>query len=343
MKQFNQFFIFLFLLISTNSVIGQEPIDRVKFFQDESPITVTLEMDQKDLLGKKESERYIPATITMAFKDGMTVTGGIQVTVRGNFRKETCYMPGLRLDFKSSSTVQLSKLGRLKMVCGCSSGSDNESLVMKEYLVYKMYNLFTEKSLKVRPMIVTYQDAAGKRKPYTQFAFLIEDIDEMAKRNGMEEVEGTVFQTEVTDRDQMTMVALFQYMIGNTDWSVPNYHNVKLVGPKGDLNARPFVVPYDFDICGFVDPPYATVDEQLGIDNVKERLYRGFPRTFEEIKAACKLFHDNKEKIYALVNTNETLSSKDKSRSLSFIDDFYKIISDDKQIQRSFVDGARTR
>lgn len=343
MKTAFKFFVSAIFFLYSVSILAQQPIDRVKFFEDNSQITVELEMDHKDLLGKKESERYLPAKISMKFEDGTTAAGDLQLTVRGNFRKETCYMPGLRLDFKNSTSIALSKLGRPKMVCGCSSGSDNESLVMKEFLVYKMFNLMTDKSLRVRPMVVTYNDAAGKRKPYTQFAFLIEDIDEMAKRNGMVEVEGTVFQTEVTDRDHMTMISLFQYMIGNTDWSVPNYHNIKLIGPKDDLNARPFAVPYDFDICGFVDPPYATVDEQLGISGVKERLYRGFPRTFDEIKAACKKFIDLKDKFYALVNDNPVLSSKDKSRSLSFIDDFYKIINDDKQIQRTFVDGARTR
>ena len=66
----------------------------------------------------------------------------------------------------------------------------------------------------------------------------------------------------------MTMVAMFEYMIGNTDWSVPNYHNIKLMGMKDDKTSRPIAVPYDFDICGFVDPAYATVDEQLNIENV---------------------------------------------------------------------------
>jgi hypothetical protein len=279
----------------------------------------------------------------MAFKDGAVITEGIKVSVRGKFRKETCYMPGLKLDFHNPTSPKLYKLDELKMVCGCSGGGDNEQLIIKEYLIYKMYNALTSKSLNVRPMKVTFKDANGKRKPYTQFGFLIEDIDNMAKRNNMIEVEGTVFNTELTDRAQMTIVALFQYMIGNTDWSVPNYHNVKLIGPKGDNMARPTVVPYDFDICGFVDPPYATIDEQLqsSISSVRERLYRGFPRSMEELKVAALVFFDSKTQLYALISNNEWLTAKEKTKCASYLDEFYRIISSDREIQRAFIDGAR--
>jgi len=192
-------------------------------------------------------------------------------------------------------------------------------------------------------MKITFTDAVGKRKPYTQFGFMLEDIDDLAKRNGMVEIEGITFNTEVTDRDQMTLVTLFEYLIGNTDWSVPAYHNVKLIGPKDDNTVRPFVVAYDFDICGFVDPPYATIDEQLQdqISSVRERLNRGFPRGMEELKVTIKIFNDKKEQIYKLINNNEHLSARIKSSCISYLDDFYKIINDDREVEKIFVKGGR--
>jgi hypothetical protein len=199
-------------------------------------------------------------------------------------------------------------------------------------------------SLRVRLMNISYKDLSGKRKPYTQYGFLIEDVDDMAKRNKMVEIEGTQYYTEQTNRDQMTLVTLFEYLIGNTDWSVPAYHNVKLIGPKEDKSVRPYVVAYDFDICGLVDPPYATIDENLQdkISSVRERLNRGFPRTMEELKLAVKLFNDRKEKIINLVKNNEYLSSKNRSNTVSYIEDFYKTINDDRELKRIFVDGGRT-
>jgi hypothetical protein len=104
------------------------------------------------------------------------------------------------------------------------------------------------------------------------------------------------------------------------------------------------VVAYDFDICGLVDPPYATIDEQLQdkISSVRERLNRGFPRTMEELKTAVKLFNDRKEKIINLVKNNEYLNSRNKSNTVQYIEEFYKTINDDRELKRIFVDGGRT-
>lgn len=340
MKPVKLLILFLGLALISSA---QEQIDSVKFFQDESIIKVTLETDLKDLLGKKQSDRFIPADITMAFEDGTTISEQIRVSVRGNFRKETCYMPGLKLKFHNPTSPRLYKLDELKMVCGCSQGSANEQLVLREFMVYKMYNLFTDLSLRVRLMQVTYKDKSGRRKPYTQYAFFIEDIDEMAKRNGMKEVEGTLYLTERTDRQQMTTVALFQYMIGNTDWSVPNYHNVKLIGSKENPNELPYVVPYDFDICGFVDPPYATVDDQLAIANVRERLYRGFARSMDEIQNSINAFNARKDQLFVMIRTFDLLDARSKNWCADFINSFFEIVSNPRVVQATFVEGARTQ
>ncbi|HET6768815.1 MAG TPA: hypothetical protein VFH08_15490 [Chitinophagaceae bacterium] len=324
--------------------VSAQKVDRAKFFEEESIINASIEMDLKDLLSKKALKRYLPGTFTMTLKDGTTFTEKMEATARGNFRRETCYMPGLKLNFRKDSTSSLYKFKEVKLVNGCSPGSDAGQLVIKEFLVYKIYNLLTDMSLRVRLLNLSFKDVSGKRKPYTQFGFLIEDVDDMAKRNKMVEVEGTPYNTEQTNRDQMTLVTLFEYLIGNTDWSVPAYHNIKLIGPKDDRNVRPYVVAYDFDICGFVDPPYATIDEQLQdkISTVTERLNRGFPRTMEELKIAVKLFNERKEKIIGVIKDNEFLNAKEKSRVVSYVEDFYKTINNDRELNRIFVEGGRT-
>jgi len=339
--------IFSLLLIAAAFYLpsSAQKVDKAKFFEEESIVNTTIEMDLKDLLAKKAKERFLPGTMTMTFKDGSTVTEKIMASARGNFRRETCFMPGLKVNFKTAdSNSSLAKFKELKLSNGCSPGEDPGQLVIKEYLAYKIYNVLTEMSLRVRLMNISYKDVSGKRKPYTQYGFLIEDVDDMAKRHKMVEIEGTQYYTEQTNRDQMTLVTLFEYLIGNTDWSVPAYHNVKLIGPKDDKSFRPYVVAYDFDICGLVDPPYATIDEKLQeqISSVRERLNRGFPRTMEELKTAVKLFNDRKEKIINLVKNNEYLSSRNKSNTVQYIEDFYKTINDDRELKRIFVDGGRT-
>lgn len=342
MKAIRSFLLILFTGLALY-VSAQGPIDSIKFFQDESIINTTLEMDLKDLLAKKARDRYLPATFSMTMPEGNTISEKIQASVRGNFRRETCYMPGLYLKFHNTTSPLMYKLDKLKLSNGCNSGDDAGQLVIKEYLAYKIYNILTEKSLKVRLAKVSFKDVAGKRKSYTQFAFFLEDVDAMARRNNMVKVKETVYATENTNRNQMTLVTLFEYLIANTDWSVPSYHNIKLIAPKDDKTARPFAVAYDFDICGLVNPPYATVDEQLQdqITTVRERLNRGFPRTMEELKVAIQLYNDKKDQIINLIKNNEYLSSREKKDVADYIEDFYKIINNEKEVNRIFVEGGR--
>lgn len=341
MKTFRHL-LFLCLLVFSGSIYGQtNQIDSIKFFQDEGVIDVTLEMEVKDLLGKKQNERFLPANITMAFPGESAITEQIKLSVRGNFRRENCYMPGLRLDFHNPTSPRLHKLDKLKLVCGCSSGAENEQMVLREFMAYKIFNQLTDKSFRVRLVKVTFKDAAGKRKPYTQHAFFIEDVDEMAKRLGMVEVEGIQYNSELTNREQMTLVAIFEYMIGNTDWSVPNYHNIKLIGPK-DGSSRPVPVPYDFDISGLVDPPYQTIDERFNIEKVTDRLYRGFPRSMEELQQTIKIFNEKKDIIYSMINNFSLFESKSKSKAISFLDEFYRTVNSPKAVQTAFIENART-
>lgn len=291
-----------FLVISFLRVNSQTTrIDSIKFFTDDKPIEMTLNTDYKKLLAEKMKMAPQPATITFNFPDGSTYTGSADINARGLTRKESCTVPPILLNFKNSSTDAMKSLHKVKMVCGCASSSSDEQLALKEFITYKIYNLLTDMSFRVRLVHVTYDDSKGKAKKYTQYGFLIEDVDRMAKRNKCRETKKIAFATESTQRDQMTLVALFEYMVGNTDWSVPNYHNIKLMTSKDAPNSLPYVIPYDFDYAGLVNAYYAVPAEELQLTSVTERAYRGFPRTMEELEATIKIFNDQRENIKNLV------------------------------------------
>ena len=64
-------------------------------------------------------------------------------------------------------------------------------------------------------------------------------------------------------------------MIGNTDWSVPNQHNCKVLsGMNIEHSDLGTIVPYDFDYSGLVDADYAVPYEGLALESVRERRYR---------------------------------------------------------------------
>lgn len=338
------------LVVNALSSIGQTAVvasqtprlDRLIFFAEENPVQMIIATDFKKLLGQRKKGVFQPATATLFFSEKDSAKETIDISTRGIFRLKQCNMPGLMLNFKhSDETTKLSPLKKMKMVCGCSRDEYGEQLVLMEYLIYKMYNLVTDMSFKVRLARINYVDTKEKLKPYTQYAFLIEDVDDMAKRNNCKEVEGITFNTEQTNRQQTTIVSLFQYMIGNTDWTIPNYHNVKLMRSRMDSLSSPFVVPYDFDFAGAINARYATPAEELGIEKVTDRLYRGFPREMAELQMALDIFRGKKESLLSLIKSFELLNKRQRDEFYRYVNEFYGIIENKNQVQSIFIDNAR--
>ncbi|MEP6700515.1 MAG: hypothetical protein ABJA85_04345 [Bacteroidota bacterium] len=316
-------------------------IDSVKFFKDDALVEMTLTTDIKKLQDKKSIEAYQPADVTLRLPDGTNITEKIKMYARGKSRRENCLIPPIMLSFHNASSPKLYSLSRLKLVIGCGSSEIDEQLVLKEYLIYKIYNLLDEKSFRVRLVRVTYNDTKNKMKPLTQYAYLVEDVDDMAERNGCEVVKKQSFQIEETDPQKMNQVDIFEYMIANIDWSVPGNHNIKVIFPKNDNAAKGLPVPYDFDNSGLVNAYYATPNELLGATSVTERIYRGFPSKMQIIQNTLAVFEKQKENILSLVKNFELLKQKARSEMTSYIESFYKIINDKNQVQNVFILNAR--
>jgi hypothetical protein len=131
-------------------------------------------------------------------------------------------------------------------------------------------------------------------------------------------------------------------MIGNTDWSVKAMHNIKLIESVIEVKAKPYAVPYDFDYAGLVNTDYAIPDPLLNTTNVKERVYRGFARSMEELNDVLTLFKNKKEAIYYLINSFDQLTPASKKGMINYLEEFYDEIKDARNIQSIFIDNART-
>src|SRR6478672_5599932 len=297
-------------------------IDPVKFFESDSVLEATLSWDIGKFIRNSAKPEYFPATFSCKVADS-SVSEQIRVIARGHVRREICYLPPIKINFHNNTSPKLYPLNSLKLVSACFENSNGDQLLLKEYLVYKMYNLITEKSFRVRLMSLVYEDSNPKKKPYSGHAFLIESDKALGKRIECKELKNVRAHSEYTDRDQMTIFAIFQYMIGNTDFGVSANHNIILMQPK-DSTARPVVVPYDFDYAGIVDAYYAVPNEGLEIENVRQRLYRGFARSEEELNEAIAIFNKQKEPIYSLVKNFDLLTEKNRKIIIDYLDDFYK-------------------
>ncbi|MEP6616560.1 MAG: hypothetical protein ABJA57_08280 [Ginsengibacter sp.] len=284
---------------------------------------------------------YHPMLMQYKLND-TAATVNLKVKTRGNFRRrrENCKMPPLMLNFpgnKKLTGTPFENQKRLKLVVPCQG----DEYVIREYLVYKMYNLLTDRSFKARLVQVEFEDSASKKDPETHYCFLLEDENRVADRNKSFVWYRKMYPMRATNRAEFTKMAVFEYMIGNTDWSVPYMQNIRLI--TSDTTRAPYAVPYDFDHAGIVDAPYAGPAPELEISSTRERIYRGFcekdKKAFAETFA---LFNKLKDDFYKLYTDNHLLSDKYIKSTIKFLNDFYKVINNDRAIETEFGNPCNT-
>jgi len=327
-------------------VIQPETVELPKpLFQTHETLYLTLSMDTKSVFSNREAEESHPATLSYSDTEGNKITIPLEVNVRGNFRKDrdNCDFPPLRFDF-SDTTVKntiFEGQNKIKLVTHCRSKLDlYEQNVLKEYLAYRLYNLFMEESYLVRLVHMSYADVKGGLDTLNKMAFLLEPTKDMAHRNGCEELEASNIHQTKTNEYKTTVMAIFQYMIGNTDWSVWAQHNAILL--KEDTSVFPIVVPFDFDWSGLVNAPYAVPAEFLPIETVRTRLYRGFCKPDAKLQPALDEFRQRKDEIYQTCKNVPFLSEKELKKVLKYIDDFFEIIENPKKVEVEFHRKCRT-
>jgi hypothetical protein len=304
------------------------PVTSGWLFSDDAPLQVLVETNQRRLQYPAPDPVWQPAIVTLKSSDSILFRDEIAVRARGEFRRDNCAIPNVMLDFGRHQSASPILHARIKVVSPCQYGSRYEDLLLREFLAYRIYALFTERSFRVRWVTLRMVDGEGRRKPSEMPSFLIEDIDDMARRNGCHESDDKPRHPDQTDRQQMTLIALFQYMIGNPDWAVAQGHNIRLIRKDGDSLSRPIAVPYDFDYCGLVNAPYAIPDERLGIADVRTRIYMGPPRNLAEIRHIRGLFQERKEDVRRLVDTLPGMRHAERRDVWRYLEQFFAEIGE---------------
>lgn len=312
-------------------------------FASHAPLIIRLEADYGTIFKERDDEStYHPARLTLAGSNGTPIN--VELRTRGHYRLQSkiCGFPPLRVNFPKDSVggTVFEGQDKIDLATHCQDRRDQyEQITLLEYLIYRSYNLLTDKSFRVRLGHVTYVDSAGKRDTVTKYAFFVEDKPALAERIGGKVFNQMEIHDENTDRDLMTLTALFEYLIGNTDWSVWALHNILLVEKPGEM--FPTAVPFDFDWSGVISAPYARPDARLPIKHVRERLFRGYCRVPEELAPVIALFNEKKDEIYALYQNQEGLTEETKKETLEYYDAFYKIINDPRAVDREIVRKCR--
>jgi len=320
------------------------PVDRNDFLKDTAILHATLITNlDKVLTSKKEKDYEFTGIFKTELPGGTLINDPVVLEVSGNFRLKFCYVPPIKIHFNINKASLLSPLKQMKLVSTCKTSRDFDQYLLKEYIVYKIYNLITDNSFYVRLVELTLQDSLGTKKPLTEYAFLQEDIKETASRNNCKVWKENKVQTKFIDRKQMTVLSVFEYLIGNTDWGVSPNHNIRFIAQKSDSSGILIAVPYDFDYSGMVNAFYAIPDENLKIENVRQRQYIGFVRSYSEMEEALNIFREKKVRIYALVNQFSLLSAKNRKEMTDYLDEFYETINSPGKVKSDLIEGAAVR
>lgn len=293
-------------------------------FTNEDVLQLSLRFNVTEYTRKKPKEEYLDAILTYHISKGDSINKNVRLKSRGEFRNGYCSFPPLLLNFKKTdfSRDDLNKIDKMKVVTHCQSG--NEDILFREYLVYKLYNVLTDSSFRVRLVKINYINTFKQSKTISAYAFFIEPIDLLAERINSIPVDLTTLSQNNIDPVMMDRMAIFNYMIGNTDWSVPNQHNCKILVAKGPgMSSLGQIVPYDFDYSGFVNASYAIPHESLGIESVRERLFLGFCRSEAEFMNALKEFADKKQAFYNVISEFPYLDEKSKKEMTRYLDEFF--------------------
>ncbi len=297
-------------------------------------LDLTLETDFEMLKGNLHSNEYQKAHLTFKDVNGQVQSWGLKVKLRGAFRRMKCSdIPPLKLNFKKSDlkAAGLAPFDDLKLVPQCvEEKAIAKEIVLKEYLTYKLYNEISAYSFRVQLLRITYKDiSTGKKEK--QWAFLIEDSAQLCDRIGAEKGDRS-FNLPIDSfyQGQARTVALFEYMIGNADWSFRTMKNVKYMVRKG----KAIPVPYDFDFSGLVNASYAVPNSNLGLTSVQDRAYLGFVENTDQMHSTVYQLVGKRPKLESIILEFKLLRYEVRSEMVDYLRGFF---DDPENIKRGEV------
>ena len=316
-------------------------VEAAPLFEEHTVLEIELAGPLQKLTFSKSTNDEFPFTLRAS-----GVKHQVQVRTRGNSRLFFCKFPPLRLNFVANTAANsvFEDQDKLKLVTHCRNRDRAEQDMLQEYIAYRILNLLSENSYRVRLLRISYSDidkSSDTRGPH-RYAFLIESAEELAARTGATNVKLKSVKRSSLDLDQAALVFIFQYLVGNTDWSIVKAegdeyccHNVELF----EIDSSLFAVPYDFDQAGVVNATYAKPHPSLRIRRVTQRQYRGYCIPPDALRSALRSIMNKRLEIVGLPASTPGLSPKETATTTKYLDGFFKKVGD----PRKMVDDFQSR
>ena len=311
-------------------------------FSSTEPVTFRLIADFRAVQGDRnpQSTRTYPATLVVSRSDGSDASIPMRIRTRGHSRRRptSCTFAPLRLEFDGDTTGTIFEGQRaLKLGVHCRDAVDYEQYVLREYAVYRLFNVLTPRSFRARLAQATYVNAGNKRVIGTRNALFLEDDDDVARRLEGRVADVMKMMFPHVHGETITLLTLFAYMIGNTDMSMYGLHNIRLVRTSDNVL---YPVPYDFDYSGLVNTRYSRPDPQLPIKTVRQRLYRGPCHSAETLQPFFARLRAARTELMAVYDAVPGLEAGYRRDAREYLDEFFRAIDRPGDVRRAFIDNC---
>ena len=340
----------LMVLAVSSTANAATPEPAKPLFASDEIIRITIN-GPVDTIAKapEESQATYPGTLTVA---GTSEALAVQLAQRGITRRkgDVCQFPPLRVTFTQPPPASSLFAGqrRLKLVTHCRATESFQQYVLMEYATYRLYNQLTPLSIRVRLATIDYVGDGGN-PIISRVGFFLEDIDDVARRNGMREA-------QVGDRIPVTRLSpadsgrfgVFEYLIGNLDWAMQAgppgtncCHNSQLIGDNGGTSPVLVPVPYDWDFSGMVDAPYAVAPDSIHVTSVRQRRYRGFCRHNAEARAAIADARARQAPLTATFAAVPGMNPRTVKKATAYLGGFFADIATDASAEAKLIKDCR--
>lgn len=337
------------LLLFVNIALLAPSLSSAKapLFDGQEPVRFTLEIPLEVLKDQRDEDPD--------YLDGKAVWEGreieLRVKARGNFRRlrSSCGFPPYWINFKKKSAngTIFEGVNKVKVVAHCREGWRSfEPHIMKEYLAYETFELVTDHSFQVRLAEITYVDSTSGKPGVTAAAFFIEPVENLEKRLKFNQVKDRYILPSLYEQPELALAEFFQFFVGNSDFSFfasqdECCHNGKTFAPR-DGSGGLVPIPYDFDMTGLVNPPYATVAPHVPIKRVTQRLYRGTQKSQEVFDATIQHYLDREAAIMELWGSTDLIEGKPKETAIKFVRDFFEVLKNERRLTQEIIRRTRS-
>ena len=153
-----------FILLVSFLVSAQNQLKSDLLYVDQTPLEIKLSYSNKEMNAKTDDSTYIKTKMEFLHEEKWNSIE-VKLRARGNFRRNTCYFPPVKMKIKKDQRAGTLFDGNksLKLVLPCKIESENNDNILQEFIAYKIYEKISPYHFKTRRVNVDFNEIRGKK------------------------------------------------------------------------------------------------------------------------------------------------------------------------------------